>query len=223
MSPTVGSTPNWSRLLHSGNALSHKAHVDADLLYRASVFALVKSPESSVAERITGIHALDYDLSRWWSEMQPDFKLDSRDEATVPKDRLGIILLLNLVYHQSLCALHASIIPLFSWSTADDGWFSARQSSAQIAFEHACMASTKINHVLSLHPDLIPTHSFIAYAAYSGCAIQMPFMWCLNATVQHRAITSIRANVKMIRQTAPYWKFAAILVKEFPRFQMFVY
>ena len=185
------------------------------MLCRASVFSLVKSPESSISERITGIYALDDDLSRWWSKLRPNLKLGSSNIATVPKDRLTNILLLNLVYHQSLCALHASIIPLFSWSIADDSWSSARQSSAQVAFEHACTASALLDAASSFHTSLSPTHTFIAYAAYSGCAIQIPFMWCLNAAVKKRATANVRTNIKIIHAMAPYWKFAALLVSNF--------
>ena len=156
----------------------------ADPRSRASVFSLIKSPESSISERITGIYALHNDMSRWWSDLCSDFKPSSSNVATIPKDRLSNTLLLNLVYHQSLCALHASIIPLFSWSLGGDrSWSTARQSSAQVAFEHACKASTLMGAILSVDNSFAATHTFVAYAAYSGCAIQIPFMWCLDAAV----------------------------------------
>ncbi|KIX06345.1 uncharacterized protein Z518_04321 [Rhinocladiella mackenziei CBS 650.93] len=177
----------------------------------ASVFSLIKSPESSISERMTGVYALDNDVVRWWSEVPPTLKLDVSNIATIPKDQVSNILLLNLIYHQSICALHASVIPLFSWSIADDSWSSARRSSAQIAFEHACTASTLMDAVYSVHTGIILTNSFIAYAAYSGCAIQIPFMWCLNKNVKSRAIANVRTNVMIIRAMAPYWKFAALL------------
>ena len=122
---------------------------------------------------------------------------------------------MNIVYHQSLCALHASIVPLFSWG-AGDGWLSARQLSAQVAFEHACAASELIHAVLSTFDRLAAMPSFIAYAAYSGCAIQIPFMWSSNTAVKDRARANVRANVKMLHILGAYWKFAALLVSECP-------
>lgn len=209
---TEESTQSSSRDSHSGIADNISIPPDTDICGRASVFSLVKTPESSISERMTGIYALDDDLTKWWSEVRPDFKLESTNITSVAKDHLSIILLINLVFHQSLCALHASVVPLFSWTVANDSWSSARQSSAQMAFEHACTASVLINAATSLHASPSPTHTFIAYTAYSGCAIQIPFMWCLNAAVRERATTNVRTNIKMIRAMAPYWKFAALLV-----------
>lgn len=179
---------------------------------RASVFSLIKLPESSISERMTRIYALDNDVANWWSEVPSTLKLDMANIATIPKDQVSNILHLNLIYHQSICALHASVIPLFSWSVADDSWSSARQSCAQIAFEHACTASALMNAVYSAHPGIILTNSFIAYTAYSGCAIQIPFMWCLNENVKSQANTNVRTNIMIIRAMAPYWKFASLLV-----------
>jgi hypothetical protein len=47
----------------------------------------------------------------------------------------------------------------------------------------------------------------------SGCAIQIPFMWCQNPTVQERMRTNVRANIDIIQAVAAYWKFAALLVR----------
>ncbi len=119
----------------------------------------------------------------------------------------------NIVYHQSLCALHASIVPLFCWSAGDDSWSSARQLSAQVAFEHACAASALLITVNSTYKRLSAMPSFIAFAAYSGCAVQIPFMWCSNLAVRERAHSNVMANIKMIDTMAAYWKFAALMVR----------
>lgn len=174
--------------------------------------SLIKTSESSLSGRITGIHALDEKLSDWWRKLRPDFKLTSSNVAAVPLDALPKILLINIVYHQSLCALHASIVPLFSWGAGDASWSSARQMSAQVAYEHACAASELIKAVLSIFARLSAIPSFVAYAAYCGCAIQIPFMWCTNQMVKERAHANVRANVRVILTVATYWRFAALLV-----------
>jgi hypothetical protein len=73
-----------------------------------------------------------------------------------------------------------------------------------------------IKAVLStyIRTSAIPT--FVAYAAYSGCAVQIPFMWCSNAAVRERINANVRANIKMIQNVAAYWKFAALLVTKYP-------
>lgn len=55
--------------------------------------------------------------------------------------------------------------------------------------------------------------SFISYAAYSGCAIQIPFLWSSNPAVRSRAAGNVRANVQMIHEIAVHWKIAALLVR----------
>ncbi|KAK4889551.1 hypothetical protein LTR27_011629 [Elasticomyces elasticus] len=180
----------------------------------ASVFSHIKSPDLDFGESVTGIYALDSDLSKWWSQVHPELKLDPANASGISKDKLSKVLLLNLIYYQSMCALHASIVPLFSWSVAEGklvGHSAARQSSAQVAYEHACTASDLMDAVLSLLPTLNPAHSFIAYTAYSGCAIQIPFMWCSNLAVRQRATRNVQTNVKVISAMATCWKFAVLL------------
>jgi hypothetical protein len=126
---------------------------------------------------------------------------------------LSKVFLINLVYHQSLCALHSSIVPLFCWSKGDTSQSSARQLSAQIAFEHAGAISTLITAMLSssCSPSGLPI--FVAYAAYSSCAIQIPFFWCSEPTVKSQAKANVERNMKMIQEMSSYWKLASLLVR----------
>ncbi|KAJ3547467.1 hypothetical protein NM208_g1502 [Fusarium decemcellulare] len=59
--------------------------------------------------------------------------------------------------------------------------------------------------------------SFVAYAAYCGIAIQIPFLWCSDSTVRDRAQAHIGANVKMIQMMSSYWKLASLLIKNEPK------
>jgi hypothetical protein len=183
-------------------------------VHRYSVHSLIKSRETDIGERITGLHAFDERISTWWQDVSPDFKLTPSTIADMAHDTVAFpkLLLLNAVYHQSLGALHASIIPLFSWSPGDSSWLTSRHCSAQVAFEHACAFSELIKPVVSTYTrhGAIPT--FVAYAAYSGCAVQMPFMWCSNPAVQGRIRANVKTNIQLIQSVAVYWKFAALLV-----------
>ncbi|CAM1508832.1 Fc.00g025710.m01.CDS01 [Cosmosporella sp. VM-42] len=181
------------------------------LTFWSSVVSSAKALTSNLTARITDIHVFDEKISNWWRNMLPELKLTPSNIAAVPGDTLPKILLVNLVYHQSLCVLHASIVPLFCWGPGDNAWSSARQLSAQVAFEHACEVSTLIDAVISNYPQLSAMPSFVAYAAYCGCAIQIPFMWCLNPAVQERARANVKANVRMIYAMATYWTFAKLL------------
>jgi hypothetical protein len=142
-------------------------------------------------------------------------KLDAESVSNVPTLELPLLLLTNLVYHQTLCILHASIIPLFSWTKGDEGWSSTRQTSAQMAYEHACSVSSLIGATLHSHVKISAMPTFVAYAAYGGCAILIPFMWCSDHTIRRHAQANVQTNIRMIRGMADYWKFAVLLVSLF--------
>lgn len=185
---------------------------DTNKLYRSAVFALVKLPESIVGDRFSKIYALDDALAGWWSRLHPDYRLTSANLSEMSVHQLLDVLLVNVVYHQSVSALHASVVPLFSWTPSDDNWASARQASAQRTYEHANIVSDLIAATLDTYPQLAMTHSFLAYAAYSGCAVQVPFAWSSNPVIKKRATTNVGKNMRLIQSMAPYWKFAALVV-----------
>lgn len=183
---------------------------------RSTVLNLIKHPESSTSARVTEIHALDTRISEWWSCLPASLDLTPSSISGTPQSVLHRVLLIHIAYHQCLSALHSSIVPLFSWGVSDDTWLSARNLSAQIAFEHACEASALLEAILknSNEPSAVP--SFIGYAAYSGCAIQIPFLWCSEPSVRKKAHSNVRTNIKMIRILAKYWKLSALLVEFSP-------
>lgn len=178
-----------------------------------SVVEYIKSPNSAMSMTVPAIHSLHERMWRWWRELRPEFQLTASSIGGISQDTLPKILMMNIVYHQSICALHASIVPLFCWGESDDGWSSARQLSAQTAFEHACTVSALLEVALSTYDRISAMPSFISFAAYSGCAIQIPFMWSSNSTLKAKTTANVRANVKMIHQIAEHWKFAEILVR----------
>ncbi|KAH7148209.1 hypothetical protein EDB81DRAFT_791762 [Dactylonectria macrodidyma] len=180
------------------------------LTFWSSVVSSLKS-ESDFSVKLTDIHTLDEKISGWWRSMPSGFKLSPSNITAVPHDALPKVVLANLVYHQSLCALHASIVPLFCWTSSDESWSTARQVSAQRAFDHACEVSELISAVLATYPRLSGMPNFVAYAAYCGSAILIPFMWCLNSKIKERAQANVKANITMIHMMANFWKFAALL------------
>lgn len=161
---------------------------------------------------MSAIYALDARITEWWSKLPHQFHLSPSNISTIPTNLLPKILLMHTVYRQCLTAIHASIIPLFSWSTEDDAWPAARRLSAIVAFEHTREASTLFEAVLNHYSEPSAIPSFVAYAAYCGCAIQVPFMWCCEQTVRERAYANVKTNARMIHVLARYWKFAALLV-----------
>ncbi|KAH7370243.1 hypothetical protein BKA65DRAFT_13263 [Rhexocercosporidium sp. MPI-PUGE-AT-0058] len=185
------------------------------MTYWRAVVNLIKSPESSISARVTELHSLDAQISEWWSKVPDCLTLTPANISETPHSILPKLLLLHTVYHQCLCALHSSIVPLFSWSASDDTWLSARNLSAQISYDHACEASALFEAFFTNSDESSAIPSFVAYAAYCGCAIQIPFMWCSEANVRAKAHANVRTNVRMIRTLAKYWKFSALLEVHF--------
>lgn len=175
--------------------------------------SLIKSPNGDMASQVAAIQALDARIAEWWENVPHRLKLSSEVIEITDKESLPKLLLITVVYHQSLCALHASIVPLFSWSSNDGGdkWGFSRRLSAQVAFDHACAASALFALFSESH-DPSTASSFVAYAAYCSCAIQIPFLWSSDLQLRERVRFNIRTNVGNIRTMAKYWRFGAMLV-----------
>lgn len=138
----------------------------------------------------------------------------------MPQDLLPKILLMNLIFHQCFCAAHASIVPLFCWDRGGGEWMSARQHSAQVSYEHACAVSDLLRATIDNYsrPGAMP--SFVAYAAYCGCAIQVPFLWSSNPVIKEKAKANVKVNVEMMHIIGNHWRMATLLVSDTKRFQL---
>ncbi|KAH6949292.1 hypothetical protein DER45DRAFT_581033 [Fusarium avenaceum] len=176
-----------------------------------SVVSAVKSKEDNFTSRLQEIYRVENDISTWWQRVPSDMKIEVTSVPIIKQGELPKILLVNLVYHQSLCALHSSIVPLFCWSKGDGSYSSARQVSAQIAFEHSCAISSLMKSVLATDCPISAMPLFVAYVAYSSCAVQIPFLWCSEVTIRERARVNVEANINMIQQMSSYWKLASLL------------
>lgn len=173
---------------------------------------LIKAPEPSFGKRLADINAMDDRITGWWQTVQPQFKLTTSNMNTVSPETLPRILYINIFYHQSLCSLHASIVPLFSGGAGEESWSLARQVSAQIAFDHACATSELLHTVLEIGKNLGAIPGFVAYAAYCGCAVQIPFMKCSNLAIKEKASANVMTNVRMMHAVGRYWRVAGSLV-----------
>lgn len=189
--------------------------ISTDKGARTQVYLLIKKPESTVSSRLAAIQVLDARISTWWSSIAPSLVLSSDILHSIPLSILPRLLLIHIVYHQCLCALHSSIVPLYSWSTSDDSCLYARQVSAQIALEHANAASALFDAALRHQWDHSRITSFVGYAAYCACAIQIPFMWCSNPIIREKANANVLIDLKMIQLLAKNWKLVAYLVSNF--------
>ena len=179
---------------------------------RCSVVSVVRSKDADLSTRIQQIFTIESEISTWWQRVPIHFKLDTSTILATDHNTLPKVLLTNLVYHQSLCALHSSIVPLFCWSKGDRAYSSARHLSAQIAFEHAGSISSLIQAVSNSGFPVSSMPIFVAYAAYSSCAVQIPFLWCSQPEIKCQAQLNVQTNMNMMQEMSCYWKLASLLV-----------
>ncbi|KIN00009.1 hypothetical protein OIDMADRAFT_55899 [Oidiodendron maius Zn] len=176
-----------------------------------SVCLLVGQQLSDTSSRVRAIQELDSKILEWRSAMPQSLELSAATISLVPPHTLPLLLLIHIVYHQCLCSLHASIIPLFSLGLSEEGFSYARQISAQIAFEHANSVSSLIEAMLEHSLDLSRLPSFVGYSAYCSCVIQAPFISCTKAGIRERALINVLANLRVIQQLGKFWKFIYLL------------
>jgi hypothetical protein len=188
-------------------------HVDASYALanscRYAVYQLVRQSETNWALRLASIQALDGRINEWWSKLNQNLQITS---AEMPSNIIPNLLLLHIIYHSCLCALHSSIVPLFSWSTSDAASSYARQLSAQSALQHANAISSLLGAAREVQLDPARMPSFIGYAAYCACAIQIPLLWCSKPEIKQRAQTNLLTNLGVIQVIGKHWKFIELLV-----------
>lgn len=207
-------TPQPGALFNSGGN-THSIYgelVRAMALWSAIVF-VVKQPNAPLSTRLIEIQTLDARIHEAWLQVDPQFHLDAATVATTPLSDLPNLLLLNIIYHQCWCSLHASIVPLFSWSASVETLAYAHQLSAQTAFEHANAISLILEAAMNLEWDAGRIPSFVGFASYCACAIQIPFLWCAEQGIRQRAVRNIVANLKTLQILGSYWAFLKILVR----------
>ncbi|KAL9476150.1 hypothetical protein ACSS6W_005991 [Trichoderma asperelloides] len=133
-----------------------------------------------------------------------------------------------------MSVLHACVIPLFclhsirptdatdtpaaateadtEMETETDpmAYESLQRASAQKALYHA----RQISHIISksaLNGVQLLSSGFTGYAAYSSCAIQLPFLWCRSTNVREMARRNIQVNIAIMDYIQSQWKVVAAL------------
>jgi hypothetical protein len=177
------------------------------------VNSFVKASQPNSQTRIAAIHQLDAEIRKWWAQFPKNLHLSPETLPKFHRVDLTKVLLIHIVYHQCLCAIHSSIVPLFSWGPDDPTQVLAQQLSAQLAYEHACAISKLLKMVLDYFPDMSSFPSFIGYAAYCSYAVQIPFKSCLNPPVRELAQMNTAVNLWVVQGMSRYWKFMGLLVR----------
>ncbi|OAQ71000.1 transcription factor [Pochonia chlamydosporia 170] len=175
------------------------------------VHKFIQSTELEFGERLATIQAMDTELRKWRNSLPEVFTFTETKARNCDPSALSQVLLINVLFHQSLCVLHASIIPLFTFCRVSPGHGDAQTRSAQTAFDHA-------KHISSLLQKCATSHNkdqsgFIGYSAYCSSAIQLPFLWCQATDVAARVTTNIKTNSLVMSRVGKRWKLVAGLEK----------
>lgn len=203
---------------------------------RRTVCQLVKSHSKFTAKLLT-IQELDLRFSAWRTSLPSSLELD--DVLQDSSLRRSQVSLLHIIYHQVMSVLHACVIPLFclhsirptdatdtpaaateadtEMETETDpmAYESLQRASAQKALYHA----RQISHIISksaLNGVQLLSSGFTGYAAYSSCAIQLPFLWCRSTNVREMARRNIQVNIAIMDYIQSQWKVVAALVSQVP-------
>lgn len=172
----------------------------------------MKTQASDPQDRVASIHQLDAKIRKWWARVPQNLQITPDNLSSFSPLDLPKVVLVNVVYYQCLCALHSSIVPLFSWGQDIPDQGLAKQLSAQVAYENACAISRLLDMVLAGEAETSGFPSFTGYAAYCSYAVQLPFTWCSDIAVRDAARHNTATNLRMIRGLGRHWKAIAILV-----------
>lgn len=185
-----------------------RLHFTKTVAVRNEVYQFTKSADV----KLDTLQSLHSKLEDWKVKISERSDLAVLSVEDVNTQNGPLLTLIHIIYDQCLCALHSSIVPLFSWGKPAGGLDYARQISAQVAYEHAYSISTWLRTLLQSSLPMGRVPSFVGYAAYSSCAIQVPFLWCTNTEVRACARANVIENLRCIQEMGRYWKFISLLV-----------
>jgi hypothetical protein len=147
----------------------------------------------------------------WRKGLPQCFVPDLNVVSFVSEARLSQVVLLNIAYHQCMCVLHSSIVPLMSLGPTLQDFGYSQVLSAQIALRHARHISDIFHGSHRWKPSVAP--GFVGYAAYSSIAIQLPFLWCQKSGVKELTLSNIRTNSRIMTVISRHWRIVLCLVR----------
>lgn len=176
--------------------------------HRSSVCRLAHNDKMIMDEKLPLIQKLSSELKEWKKGLPKcvDCSYASSGETVKQAQALTV----HLIYHQTMCTLHSSIIPLFSFQPQEDGYGLFKSVSAQTALYHARQISTMFIQSSNWIGSFAT--GFMGYAAYCSTAVQIPFLWCQKESVRENARTNIIANLDALKAIGRHWKLIALLV-----------
>jgi hypothetical protein len=182
----------------------------------SSVYKLISDIEQEPVVRLSALSSMDAELRQWRAYLPHCFSAALLDDTNSDDHRLRVsVLILHVIYHQSMCALHASVVPLISLGAARHfmPYTHAQRLSAQVAYENACTVSSLVSNAVSRYPgDAYQWSGFVGYALYCSCACQLPFLWSDESSISECASKNIKTNLETMAKIGLNWRYVLNLV-----------
>ncbi len=168
---------------------------------------------SDTSERLDEFLKLDRRLESIGEKLPLDFKYSGPSSFTSPKLDPYTLFSLQSLYRLCACALHSSLVPLFS-STPPDPDISKKlvRMCAEEAVKHSVITLDMATSFLSIRPDKSRLSSMTGYAMFVSSAIQIRSLGAQGKLKTHAG--HIRAAISILRELNQYWTPLRALVSK---------
>ena len=182
---------------------------DIDSVCRWEVQRFLKVPGEETlhgaSTKIAGLLELDRRMAKIYDSFHPHLQFVNATTFTSPKIDKYRLLTLHLLYRASNCALHSSIVPLFSNSTTNPHvskkvvWLSAEES-----VKHAALMLDMATAFMSSRPDISRLPSIVGFAMFVASTVQFKSLGA-QRKLQTYGTGRFRAAIFILDRLKEYW------------------
>lgn len=173
---------------------------------------------SDPADRLQEFLTLDRRLETVFENLHSDFKYSGPSSFTSPKLDPYTLFSLQCLYRLCACALHSSLVPLFS-SDPSDPEISKNlvRMCAEETVKHSVITLDMATAFLSTRPDKSRLSSTTGYAMFVSSAVQIRSLTAQGKLKTHAGY--LKAAITILRQLKEYWSLLRGLVSDFISFR----
>lgn len=156
--------------------------------------------------RISKLTSLDRRLEDVYENIHPDFRSTTSAALANAKCDPYRLFGLHAIYHLCACALHSSIVPVFSGASPDPH-ISKKQTrlSAEESVKHSIMLADMATTFTSIYIDKSRISSFTGYALFVSCNIQFKARVAQGRLRSH-GTSRLNAAISIIEELKDYWQ-----------------
>ncbi|KAL5315282.1 hypothetical protein ACEPPN_016149 [Leptodophora sp. 'Broadleaf-Isolate-01'] len=155
--------------------------------------------------RIATLFELDRRLGIVFENFHPDLRYQQADSLTSAKLDPYRLFSIHCLYRLCACALHTSIVPLFSESPSTP-LVSKKlvRISAEESVKHASLMLDMASVLLTTRPDISRLPSIIGYAMFVACTVHFKSL-VAQRRLQKYGTSRFRGAVCILEQLKEYW------------------